>query len=112
MSVKSIHDQMHKALEYAPDPLSGAAGGTVGGAIVGAAATGVALHGAGVTVAGVAASVSTIGLGATAGALATFAAPIIVPAMGCCAMYGAFRGLLNWGKSGFKKPDYIKDLIG
>lgn len=99
-----LHDFVHKGLDYAPEPVAGAALGAVGGTAVGTVATGAALHSAGYTVGAVFASASTVGIGATASALCTIAAPIVVPAIGCCALYGAARGFLNWGKGGFNNP--------
>lgn len=101
----SLHKFVHSTLkDHAPEPVAGTALGAVGGTAVGTVATGAALHGAGVTVGTVVASASTVGVGATASALCTVAAPIILPAIGCCAVYGAASGLANWIKGGFKNP--------
>ena len=100
----SLHKLVHKGLDYAPEPVAGAALGAVGGTAVGTVATGAALHGAGVTVGAVVASASTVGVGATASALCAVAAPIVGPAIVCCAGYGAIHGLANWIKGGFKNP--------
>lgn len=106
----SLHKIVHDVLKHAPDPVTGAIGGALGGTAVGAVATGTALHGVGVTVAGVVASASTIGVGATVSAIGAFAAPIILPAIGCCAAFGASAGTFNsvkgWVKGGCKIPKW------
>jgi hypothetical protein len=91
-----LHKLVHKGLDYMPDPIIGATYGAAGGAVVGTVATGAALHGAGLTISGIVVTASTIGAGATASAIGAFAAPIVLPAIGCCAVYGAGKGLINW----------------
>ena len=102
----SLHKLVHQATGYAPDPITGTVGGALGGTVVGTVATGAALHGAGVTVASVVATASTFGVGATASAIGAFAAPIILPAIWCCAAYGAVHGTVNWLKGGCKIPKW------
>lgn len=104
MSVKRIHDTIHQGLNYAPEPVLGAALGATGGTVVGTVASAAALHTAGVTVGSVVATASTFGVATTATALGALAAPIMGPAIGCCAIYGACRGLVNWAKNDFKNP--------
>lgn len=89
----TLHKIVHQGLGYCPDPVTGAAAGTVGGATVGTVAAASTLH---LTVGGLAASVGTFGVGATASVLATAAAPIVLPAVGCCALFGAAAGTKNW----------------
>ena len=102
----TLHNLAHKAIAYAPDPITGTVGGALGGTLVGTVGTVATLHSAGVTVAGVVASASTIGVGATAGLLATIAGPIVIPAIACCAAYGAIHGSINWIKGGCKLPKW------
>lgn len=93
-----LHELIHKAIGYAPDPITGTLGGATGGAVVGTVATVTTMHGAGVTVASLVATASTLGVGTTASLIGAVAAPIILPAIGCCAVYGAFFGTANWLK--------------
>lgn len=101
MSTKQLHNGVHKVLTYMPEPISGATVGAAGGTIVGAASSVSALH---LTVGGVVASVHTVGITTTASIIATAAAPIMLPAIGCCTVFGASYGLYNWAKGGFKNP--------
>jgi len=98
----SLHKFVHQALEHAPDPITGTVGGVIGGSLVGTVATGVALHGAGFTVASVVATASTVGVGAAVSTIGVVASPIFGAAVGCCALYGAVKGTMNWVKGGCK----------
>jgi len=99
---KRAHDVVHAGLASAPDPVSGAVAGAAGGAVLGTAAAAASIHGAGVTAVGIGAAIHTVGLAATAGALGTLAAPVVIPAVVCCAGYGALHGLANWCRERIK----------
>lgn len=103
----TLHNFVHHQLKRSPDPITGAAAGAAGGTVVGTAATATALHAAGWSAATVVASASTAGVGATATALGTAtvvaAAPVLLPAIGCCAAVGATCGAINWVKKGCKR---------
>ena len=86
-----LHAAVHAGLARVQNPVAGAALGAAGGAAAGAAAVAKSL-----TLGAVVGSIESVGVAATAGLLATGAAPIVVPMAGCCAVVGTVYGLGNW----------------